>query len=67
MHYRGAVSCSPNTPGLGGVKLGSGTTGKLSHPLVVHGVVHGSVRGLVHGSVPWIVEVGLWGWELSGW
>ena len=33
-----AVSCSSNAYRLGGVGFGSGTTGKLGHAWVVHGI-----------------------------
>ena len=36
-----AVSCSPIGPGLGGVKMGLGSTGKLGRAWVVHGAWHG--------------------------
>ena len=63
--YRAAVSCSPDGYRSGGVKIGSGTTGKLGKLASVHGVfgwaswavhgawcmasVHGGARDVMHG------------------
>ena len=47
-----AVSCYSGGPRLGGVGLGSGTTGKLGRAWIGVWVVHGMVHGVVYGVVP---------------
>ena len=56
-------SCSPDGAMLGGVKMGSGLTGKLGRAWLVHGcmVVVGDVVGveLLHVYTTWIGDVEL--------